>query len=140
MAWNEVSVYCQFHFLIFSGNKLTSDDLCCVLEEVMDVCTQWYNLGLQLKLRTGTLDRINAQFRDPRDHLREMLKTWLTTGDDPSWKTLTDALRSRIVGASHLADVLEKKYCPVEGKEVDRGTSASNGQPEPTLISSAFLY
>ena len=54
-----------------------------------------------------------------------MLSAWLTTGDNPSWKTLVDALRSRIVGASQLAATLEAKYCPVEGTELDVG-----GHPE----------
>ena len=72
--------------------------------------TQWYPLGLQLRLSAGTLDRIRAQFSDDRDQLREMLKTWLITGDYPSWKTLTVALRGQSVGASPLADILEAKY------------------------------
>ena len=87
----------------FLGNKLTSDDLGDVLEAVLDASAQWYNLGLQLKVRTGTLDRIRTQFPDPNDQLREMLKAWLNTSDDPTWKTLTDSLRSRSVGASQLA-------------------------------------
>ena len=89
---------------------------------------KWYILGLQLKLSTGTLDAIKAQFRNPRDQLLEMLKTWLTTGDDPTWKNLTDALRSQTVGEIRLAGALEKKYCNVEGKGVDRGTFVSDGQ------------
>ena len=111
------------------------DDLGQVMEEVLDVSAQWYHLGLQLKVRTGTLDRIRTQFHDPRDQLLEMLKTWLTTSDNTSWKTLTDALRSRSVGASQLAGVLETKYCLVEGTEVDSGTSdsqpATNITPRP---------
>ena len=98
------------------GTKLTLDDLGQVMEEVLDVSTQWYHLGLQLKVRTGTLDRIRTQFHDPRDQLLEMLKSWLTTSDNTSWKTLTDALRSRSVGASQLAGVLESKYCLVDSK------------------------
>ena len=93
------------------------DDLGQVMEEVLDVSAQWYHLGLQLKLKTGTLDRIRTQFSDPRDQLLEMLKTWLTTSDNTSWKTLTDALRSRSVGASQLAGVLETKYCLVENSK-----------------------
>ena len=72
---------------------------------------QWYHIGLQLKVRTGTLDRIRTQFTDPRDQLLETLKVWLTTSDNTSWMTLTDALRSRSVGATQLASVLETKYC-----------------------------
>ena len=116
-----------YFILYLSGNKLTPDDLSCVFEEVLDVCAQWYNLGLQLKLRTGTLDRIYVQFHgDPRDQLRETLKTWLTTSDNPSWRSLTDALRSQSVGATQLAGDLETKYCLWEGTDVDIGTFASD--------------
>ena len=85
---------------------------------------QWYHLGLQLKLRIGTLDSIQVQFSDPKRQLLEMLKTWLTTSDDTSWKMLTDALRSRSVGASQLASVLERKHCLMEETEVDNGTAS----------------
>ena len=73
-----------------------------------------YDLGLQLKVRTGTLYSIRAEFSAPKHQLREMLNAWLSTGDDRSWKTLIVALRSRMVGASQLADVLEKKYCLID--------------------------
>ena len=118
----------SLYFIInFSGTKLTLDDLGPVLEEVLDVSAQWYNLGLQLKVRTGTLDRIYAKFPgNPRDQLREMLKTWLIISDNTSWKTLTDALRSQSVGATQLAGVLETKYCVVEPTEADIGTFASD--------------
>ena len=74
--------------------------------------TKWYTLGLLLKVSTRTLDRIVISFSDPKRQLWEMLKTWLTASDNPSWKTVTDVLRS--VGASQLADRLEAKYCLVE--------------------------
>ena len=90
------------------------DDLGLLLEELLDVHTNWYHLGLQLKQNFGTLDGIRERFPDPRDQLLEMLKFWLRTADKPSWKTLTDALRSRNVGESQLADDLETKYCLVE--------------------------
>ena len=104
-----------------SGNKLTSDDLGCVLEGVLDTAAQWYNLGLKLKVRTGKLNSIRTEFNTPEDQLREMLNAWLTTGDNPSWKTLIDALRSRTVGGSQLAAVLEAEYCLVERTELDIG-------------------
>ena len=113
-------------FLDLSGNILTLDDLGQVMEVVLDVSTQWYHLGVQLKVRIGTLDRIRTQFDDPRDHLLEMLKTWLIISDNTSLTTLTDALRSRSVGATQLAGVLETKYCLVEETEVDSATSTSD--------------
>ena len=113
------------------------NDLGCVLEEVLDVSPHWYTLGLQLQMRISTMDSIRIQFQNPRDQLLEMLKVWLTTSDNPSWKTLTDALRSRIVGATQLANVLATKYCLAEETEVDSATSDS--QPEtnspPSLVS-----
>ena len=93
------------------GNILTLDDLGLLLEELLGVRIQWYPLGLQLKVKVEILDRIREQFPDPRDQLQEMLKTWLTTSDNPSLKTLTDALRSRSVRASQLADYVEANYC-----------------------------
>ena len=128
---------CQVQILIsdLPGDKLTSDDLGCVLGEVLDVSADWYDLGLQLKVRIGTLDNICADFTAAKHRLREMLKAWLTTGDNPCWKTLIDALISRMVGASQLAAALEKKYCPVEGTEWDiRGHPETNVFP-PSPVS-----
>ena len=83
----------------------------------MCVRDQWYRLGLQLKVRPEALDTIRTQFSDPRDQLLKVLKTWLTTSDNTSWKTLTDALRRRSVGQRGLADDLVSKY-KVEETEV----------------------
>ena len=116
-----------YFILNLSGNKLTLDDLGQVIEEVLDVSARWYHLGLKLKVKTGTLDMIRVLFSDPKGQLLEVLKTWLTTSENTHWKTLIDALRSRVVGASQLADVLEKKYFVVEPTEVDIGTFASDG-------------
>ena len=92
----------------------------------------WHDLGLQLKVRIGTLKSIQTEFSVPKHQLREMLNAWLTTGDNPSWKTLIDALRSRLVGASQLATALETKYCPVEGTELDVSPVS---EPLPTVMS-----
>ena len=81
------------------------------------MCMNWYRIGLHLRVRTGTLDKIRTQFTDPGDQLLEMLKTWLTTGDNTSWKTLIDALNSPSVGAYQLADDLMRKQ--MEETEVD---------------------
>ena len=88
---------------------MTLDDLGLLLGELVDLHAQWYHLGIQLRMRNETLDRIAIQFHDPRDQLLEVLKTWLTTSDNPSWKTLTDVLKR--VGESRLAGGLERKYC-----------------------------
>ena len=96
------------------------------MEEVVDVSAVWYDLGLQLKVRTADLNSIRAQIGTPncRIQLREMLNVWLTTGDDPCWEALIDALRSRSVGANQLAGILKQKWCLVEETEVNRCMSA----------------
>ena len=118
------------------------DDLGCVLGEVLDMSAEWYDLGLQLKVRIGTLDSIKEDFTAAKHRLREMLKAWLTTADNPSWKTLIDALTSPVVGASQLAAALETKFCPVERTELDVGDhhetifpSSPVSEPLPTVIS-----
>ena len=95
----------------------------------------WYDLGLQLKVRTGTLDNIRADFTAARHRLREMLKAWLTTGDNPSWRTLIDALRSQMVGASQLASVLDTKYCPVERNKLNVGGHPETNAFPPSPVS-----
>ena len=92
------------------------DDLGQALEELQVVHDRWYRLGLQLKVRPETLDRIKEQFSDSTHRLLEVLRVWLTTNDKARWKTLTDALRSRSVGASQLAADLEAKYKVHESK------------------------
>ena len=121
-------IFFTFHKNDFPGNKLTLDDLQLVLEEVLDVSAQWYHLGVQLKLKTGTLDNIQAQFSDPKRQLLEMLKTWLSTSDNTSWKTLTNVLRSPVMGKNQLADILDTKYGLVKITE-----GKSDGLPETTV-------
>ena len=94
------------------------DDLGLLLDELVNVGMSWYRIGLHLRVRIGTLDKIRTQFPDPRDQLLEMLKTWLTTSDSTSWKMLIDALRSPGVQKSKLAGELETKYCLMEETKV----------------------
>ena len=106
-----------------AGNILTKDDHALLVEELdhafqlddlANVHEQWYRFGLQLKVSTKMLDRIREEFPDPKDQLPEMLKAWLTSSDNTSWKTLTDALKSQSVGCYLIADYLESKYCPMK--------------------------
>jgi len=113
---------------------LTPAELGCVVEEVVDASAQWYLLGLQLGLRHSTLDRIRNQFPDQKMQLTEMLKAWLNADGDHSWKVLVDALRSQSVEKNYLARVLEEKFMLLEITEEGSSTSASNSQPETSVI------
>ena len=79
-----------------------------------DVRTKWYDIGIELKLSTGTLDVIKADFFQAADCLMEMCIIWLKRIDPrPSWAALTKALESPHVGEGHLAQQLRDKYCQV---------------------------
>ena len=110
-----------------------------MLEGVLDAAAQWYNLGLKLKVRTGKLNSIRTEFNTPEDQLREMLNAWLTTGNNPSWKTLIDALSSPLVGASHLTTVLETKYCTVERTDLDVGGHLETVFPSSPVLPTVML-
>ena len=91
---------------------MTLDDLAVLLEELVDVYHLWGELMLHLHLGVETVERIKKlQISHFGDKLLEVLKTWLTTSDNPSWKTLTDALRCPSVRVNQLAGGLERKYC-----------------------------
>ena len=134
--WNDTNpvtqpiFFCIYHYQHsisdLPGNKLTLDDVGRVLEEIVDLSAQWYLLGVQLKVKIGTLDSIRAQFGDPKYQLLEMLKAWLTTSDNTTWKILTNALSSQSVGAGQLAGELEKKYYLLKKAEVSKGMFASD--------------
>lgn len=105
----------------------------------MGVRYRRYNLGLQLKVRPGTLDRIRVQFSDSRERLPEMLKTWLATGDNTSWKALTDVLKSQSVGGYQIADYLESKYCPMEDMRERVSTNISSRQGPRCLFGISLM-
>ena len=101
-----------------AGQLLSVNDLGVVMEELNNVSAKWYNIGLQLGVRVGTLDAIEKQYSDPTDRFRKTLTTWLKTSFpsqtcvcSPTWTNIVEALRSSVVGEARLAADLEQKYC-----------------------------
>lgn len=94
-------------------------DLATVLSELYPCRSKWYLLSIQLRVDMGSLDRFKVQYTDSRDLLREVIKTWLTTSDNPTWEAMAQALKSPIIEESRLAMELQQKYCssgPVDGE------------------------
>ena len=89
---------------------LTSSDLGTVLEELVEVSTQWYHIGLQLSIDFVALDDIKGEYVDSQDSLLEMLKFWFVLNWNPSWMKIVSALRSRLVGQYELASIIERKH------------------------------
>ena len=86
------------------------NDLRNILEELVGVCNKWYEVGLRLNMPPGTLDTF--KHLEPRISMREILACWLRgTNPPPTWEALADALESRTVGETALAQQLRSKYC-----------------------------
>ena len=76
-----------------------------------EVRAKWYDIGIELKLSTGTLDNIR-EVPHAADCLREMCILWLKREDpNPSWSILTKVLEIPAVGEGHLTQQLRYKYC-----------------------------
>ena len=88
----------------------TIGDLATVHDLVYPALTNWYNIGLQLKLPAYELDAIERSRGEDGDHLRDTLKKWLKRNSPtPTIKALVDALKSSPVGESRLASEVEDK-------------------------------
>ncbi len=107
-----IQVHADKHYLFHTVGRLSYDDLRPVLKELVTACAaEWENIGLELKLSSGTLDAMKGPQKPPKDCLRDMLKKWLTTSPNPSWQDLIEALKSPLVGQDALARELQSKYC-----------------------------
>jgi len=101
------------------GASLGIADLATVLNETFPCCAKWYNLGVQLRVGIGILDCFMTRYNDPSDQLREVLRTWLTTSDNPTWGAMVEALKSPVINEVRLARDLQQKYYPNGQQPVD---------------------
>ena len=90
--------------------RLRINDLRKVQDTIWEARTQWYNLGLALEITPDTLDAIElANGQNPDRCFRAMLTKWLREHEQPTWSALAEALKSRSVGRSDLAqEILEQ--------------------------------
>ena len=97
--------YCVTHV-----GRLRINDLGKVQDTIWEARTQWYNLGLALEITPDTLDTIElANGQNPDRCFRAMLTKWLREHEQPTWSALAEALKSRSVGRSDLAqEILEQ--------------------------------
>ena len=104
-------------------------DLSTVRNEIHDARTKWYDIGIELKLDVSTLKAIESKYSDSKDCLREVITEWLkAVHPKPTWRSLVDALRRKVVDESHLAAAIEGKYC----------SCITEGQGNYTLLSRAI--
>ena len=91
-------------------NRLTISNISKVLENVWDARQKWYNIGIQLKLKTSDLDVIRLPGNpSPDECVVEMLKFWLRRGG-ATWEALIDALKHKTVGYPILANQIATNF------------------------------
>ena len=85
------------------------DDYTAVLQAIRHE-TQWYELGLALKLLAPVLDEIKVSNRGNVCECREeMVKHWLKT-EHPSWRVLVCGLRDDLVANGSLANRIARAH------------------------------
>ena len=91
-----------------------------VIPALKDVAgTQWYDLGLQLRLSPSTLDSIAADHQTADDCKRAMLRKWLQSDLEASWEKLAAALA--LTGHKTAATVIRCQFSLVNQLERDGG-------------------
>lgn len=89
--------------------ELAIKDLGAVAGKLYQVRANWSKLGSELLIEGDQLAAIAQERGDERDHLRSVLRRWLSAERTPTWAALRNALRN--IGKESLARKLEYKPC-----------------------------
>ena len=79
---------------------LTDYDLKKVRNYLWEVCTKWFDIGIELNLKPAQLEVIKCDHAgNVQDCYTQMLIQWLSQIDPlPTWYALVDALKSPAIG------------------------------------------
>ena len=92
---------------------LRADDAKNVLNELMGAKNKSYALGLELKLPQRTVKAIHTTYSRPDNRLLQVLFEFMKQTDPrPTWRVITDALRSPAVNLPRLAKKVEAAHFP----------------------------
>ena len=91
--------------------QLNSDDLREVQEALWEAQLEWYNIGLQLNMKSYELDRIGTEAGDDTGKkLTQMIKSRLKMTEPCTWRVIYEALKNPTVNMPHVAqELLQKK-------------------------------
>ena len=119
-------------FCTCSYNYIDIGSLPYLQEELFDLRSKWYDIGVQINIENGTLQNIRSQFSDNGDGLRELLTHWLK--GTPVWEDLFKALRSRPVGAHDTATKLQREMDQRFSDSIPEGIHHNNYITMITLV------
>ena len=90
-------------------NPTTTLTLPSAFKIVFSVGAKWKNIGLFLDVDDGTLDKIEKDYDQCDDCLREMLKVWLKkVNPPPSWEALAETVEAF---DPRVAEKIRNTYC-----------------------------
>ena len=84
-----------------------------ILEEILEAQNKSRIFGLKLNLSLHVVDAIHSTYSQPEDRLLQVLIEFTKQTDPtPTWRVITDALRSPAVNLPHLAQKVEAAHFP----------------------------
>ena len=93
--------------------------------------TQWYDLGLQLRLSPSTLDTIASDHQAADDCKRTMLRKWLKSDPGASWEKLAAALT--LVGHESTAAAIKSKFSPISSDLIQEEEACNDSKEEDKI-------
>ena len=84
------------------------------MNELHEVRDKWYNLGVQLNMKTSDLNAIQIQYmNNPDNCLLHMLSFWLDKAESspPTWQRVVDVLCCAPINRPLIAEQIRNRYC-----------------------------
>ena len=109
--------------------------------ELSSVAPKWYDVGIQLKISYKTLNAIRAiNKRNTEICLMRVCEEWLLQEKKrnkvPTWSTIIEILKSKVISETELAELINQKYyCD----ETDDEEEESDDEGEPTSKSYTWV-
>lgn len=115
---------------------MTLTKLCA---ELSSVTHKWYDVGIQLKISYKTLNAIRAINKRNTDIcLMRVCEEWLLQEKKcsrvPTWSTVVEILKSKVISETELAGQIDQRYCCGETEKEE-----SDGEGEPTSKSYTWV-
>ena len=95
-------------------------DLKNVCSELSEISSKRFKIGIQLGISHSQL----KEFEQEDDPLSAIVNFWLRGNVESvpvSWKSIVEALKSKHVGETGLANMISKKYCQEEERGEIKG-------------------
>ena len=96
--------------LLLLGSLSDPPELFAFIENVATrIPAKWESVGIALGINIGSLKGFSYQHHGPQKCYAEIFQEWTNSTEQPKWKRILEALRTRTVNEIALAEELERK-------------------------------